>query len=192
MLPPARAWQQGWWAGAERRFSPNFSARPPGAKVELVIVHSISLPPGVYGGDAIERLFAHQLDPAALPYFEKLRGMQVSAHLLVRRDAQVLQFVSCDDRSWHAGASCWAGRDNCNDWSIGVELEGLEGDGFEAVQYRALARLLKALRQHYPIAQVVGHQHVAAGRKFDPGAGFDWVGLRHRLGWPLPMFPPAG
>jgi N-acetyl-anhydromuramoyl-L-alanine amidase len=184
------AWQQGWWLGAARRHSPNFGPRPAGAAVELVVVHSISLPPGVYGGDAIERLFANRLDPAGHPYFEQLRGLQVSAHLLVRRDGQVLQFVSCDDRAWHAGASCWAGRDNCNDWSVGVELEGVEGETFEAAQYEALARILRALARRYPVAQVVGHEHIAPGRKGDPGAAFDWGGLRRRLRWPARMFPP--
>jgi N-acetyl-anhydromuramoyl-L-alanine amidase len=187
----AGAWQQGWWLRAARRHSPNFGPRPLGAAVELVVVHSISVPPGVYGGDAIERLFANRLEPSGHPCFEPLRDLQVSAHLLVRRDGQVLQFVSCDDRAWHAGASRWAGRDNCNDWSVGIELEGLEGEVFEAAQYEALARILRALARRYPVAQVVGHEHVAPGRKGDPGAAFDWAGLRRRLRWPARMFPPC-
>lgn len=154
-----------------------------------MVIHSISLPPGEYGGAAIEQLFTGRLDCAAHPYYAQLRGLQVSAHFVLRRDGALLQFVSCDQRAWHAGASQWAGRDNCNDWSIGVELEGLEGEPFEPAQYAALARLLRALRRHYPVAQVVGHEHVAPGRKHDPGAGFDWARLRSALGWSADRFP---
>lgn len=143
-----------------------------------MIVHSISLPPGEYGGGFIEDLFMGRLDPAAHPYFEGLRGLRVSAHFLVRRDGQVLQFVNADHRAWHAGRSAWRGREDCNDHSIGIELEGLEGAPFEAIQYAALARLLRALSRRYPLRDVVGHEHVAPGRKHDPGPGFDW----HLLG----------
>jgi AmpD protein len=153
-----------------------------------VVLHSISLPPGVFGGDEVEHFFLNRLDHDAHAYFEGLRGLEVSAHFFVRRDGRVLQFVSCDRRAWHAGRSHWQGRDNCNDWSIGIELEGLEGAGFELPQYRTLAALLRALRARYPIGQVVGHEHVAPGRKHDPGAGFDWSGLRRRLRWPRAMF----
>jgi AmpD protein len=159
--------------------------------VSLVVVHSISLPPGEYGGDAIERLFTNRLDVGADPSFEALRGLEVSAHFLIRRDGEVVQFVSCEDRAWHAGRSAWRGRGNCNDWSIGVELEGLEGLGFEAVQYRQLARLLRTLVRHYPLAEVVGHEHVAPGRKRDPGSGFDWRGLRRLLRRREPRLPFA-
>jgi AmpD protein len=145
------------------------------------VIHSISLPPGEFGGDAVERLFTNRLDWEAHPYYGRIRGLQVSAHFLVRRDGERVQFVSCDDRAWHAGASCWRGRENCNDWSIGIELEGLEGDRFEAVQYRALATLMRALQRRYPIAEAVGHEHVAPGRKADPGPGFDWARLRQAL-----------
>lgn len=157
----------------------------------LAIVHSISLPPGVYGGDAIERLFTNQLDCDLHPYYAVLRGMQVSSHFLIRRDAETLQFVGCDQRAWHAGASTWGGRDNCNDFSVGIELEGLEGLAFEAAQYRQLARLLRALAARYPIAEVVGHEDVSPGRKGDPGAGFDWHVLRRLLRRRQPTLPRA-
>ena len=152
--------------------------------VELVVLHSISLPPGVYGGDAIERLFNNQLDGSDHPYFAQVCGLQVSAHFLLRRDGQALQFVTCDQRAWHAGESHWRGRDNCNDWSIGIELEGLEGEAFEPAQYRELAALLRAIAHRYPVQALAGHEHVAPGRKQDPGAGFDWRRLAAQPGLP--------
>ncbi len=184
-------WQGGWWAHARHVPSPNFSARPAGVAVDLAVVHSISLPPGRYGGDAIERLFTNTLDWDSDPYFATIRGLAVSAHFVVRRDGAVLQFVSTHDRAWHAGKSSWNGRDNCNDWSVGIELEGLEGDPFEAAQYDALARLLRAIDVERGIREVVGHEHVAPGRKTDPGAGFDWRALAARLHWDLARIPPA-
>lgn len=144
-------------------------------------MHSISLPPGEYGGAAVEQLFLNQLDATAHPSFEALRGLRVSAHFFIRRDGQALQFVSCDQRAWHAGVSAWRGRENCNDYSVGIELEGLEGLGFEPAQYRQLARVLRALSARYPINEVVGHEHVAPGRKGDPGAGFDAHALHQAL-----------
>ena len=147
----------------------------------LAIVHSISLPPGVYGGDAVERFFTNRLDASAHPYFEQIGGLRVSTHFFICRRGQVLQFVSCDQRAWHAGTSQWRGRDNCNDWSIGIELEGLEGERFERAQYRALIRVLNALRARYPLTEVVGHEHVAPGRKADPGARFEWPRLARAL-----------
>ena len=182
-------WEGGWWAKALRCESPNFGARPGGLDVDLAVLHSISLPPGQYGGDAIERLFTNRLDWEAHPYYKTIRGLQVSAHFLISRDGRVLQFVSCEFRAWHAGASSWRGRENCNDYSIGVELEGLEGERFEPAQYTSLARLLRALIRRYPLVHVVGHEHVAAGRKKDPGAGFDWHRLARSLRWPQRMFP---
>jgi len=150
------------------------------------VVHSISLPPGVYGGPAVVQLFTNRLDWDAHPYFQTIRGLEVSAHFFVRRDGAMVQFVSCDDRAWHAGRSHWRGRDNCNDFSIGVELEGLEGGAFTAPQYRELARLLRALARRYPLAQAAGHEDVAPDRKHDPGRGFDWQRLRKALrGLPL-------
>ncbi|MEQ1805412.1 MAG: 1,6-anhydro-N-acetylmuramyl-L-alanine amidase AmpD [Burkholderiaceae bacterium] len=183
-----RTWPDGWWTKALRCASPNFGARPEGVDVDLVVLHSISLPPGHYGGDAIERLFTNRLDWEAHPYFATIRGLQVSAHFLIRRDGQVLQFVSCEFRAWHAGASSWRGRRNCNDYSVGVELEGLEGESFETAQYTSLARLLRALSRRYPLGHVAGHEHVAAGRKKDPGPGFDWHRLARTLRWPQRMF----
>lgn len=185
-------WQGGWWRPAHRCPSPNFGPRPAGTAVTLVVVHSISLPPGEYGGDDVERLFTNRLDPSAHPYYARLRGLEVSAHFFVRRDGRLLQFVSCDARAWHAGVSNWRGRGNCNDWSIGVELEGLEGQAFEPAQYRQLAVLLRALAGRYPIAEAVGHEHVAPGRKQDPGPGFDWRALRCVLRRLRPRLPMAG
>jgi N-acetyl-anhydromuramoyl-L-alanine amidase len=176
-----RVWTQGWWRHARRVRSPNFGPRPPDERVTLAIVHSISLPPGAYGGDAVERFFTNRLDASAHPYFEQIGSLRVSAHFFIRRGGEVVQFVSCDQRAWHAGASHWRGRDNCNDWSIGIELEGLEGERFERAQYRALIRLLGALRVRYPLVEVVGHEHVAPERKADPGAGFEWPRLMRAL-----------
>jgi AmpD protein len=183
--PEASAlWERGWYRFARRLDSPNFGARPPGVPIDLVVLHSISLPPGEYGGDAVQRLFTNTLDWDAHPYYKRIEGMQVSAHFYVRRGGELWQFVSCDDRAWHAGASSWRGRDNCNDFSIGIELEGLEGEAFEPAQYECLAALVAAVAQQYPVAHVAGHEHVAPGRKRDPGAGFDWAALRDQLSWP--------
>lgn len=187
----ATRWRGGWWSAAKALPSPNFGLRPAGTAVTLAIVHSISLPPGEYGGGAIEDLFMNRLDPSAHPYFEGLRGVAVSAHFVVRRDGELLQFVSCDDRAWHAGRSAWRGRENCNDWSIGIELEGLEGHTFETAQYRQLVRLLRVLSARYPIEEAVGHEHVAPGRKGDPGAGFDWARLADALRRRRPRLPFA-
>ncbi|MDQ6627399.1 MAG: 1,6-anhydro-N-acetylmuramyl-L-alanine amidase AmpD [Pseudomonadota bacterium] len=174
-------WRGGWLGSAERRPSSNFGLRPPGVPVELIVVHSISLPPGEYGGDAIERLFDNRLDPSAHPYFRAVHGLRVSAHFLIRRDGALLQFVSCDKRAWHAGASIWRGRPDCNDYAIGIELEGLEGELFEAAQYERLAGVVRACAARYPLAAVVGHEHVAPGRKKDPGSGFEWDKIRAQL-----------
>jgi N-acetyl-anhydromuramoyl-L-alanine amidase len=189
-LPPSPHWSDdGWWSPARRIESPNQGPRPEGTVVELVVLHSISLPPGEYGGDEIERLFTNRLDWDAHPYFRQIRGIEVSAHFVIRRDGALLQFVSTDRRAWHAGRSQWQGRDDCNSWSIGIELEGLEGEIFEPAQYDALVPLLRALRARHPIRHVVGHEHVAPGRKIDPGPGFDWAGLRRRLRWSRQRFP---
>ncbi|MDM0045286.1 1,6-anhydro-N-acetylmuramyl-L-alanine amidase AmpD [Variovorax dokdonensis] len=184
-------WHQGWYAPAHALPSPNFGSRPVGAQIDLVVLHSISLPPGQYGGDEVLRLFTNQLDWDAHPYFQSIRGIEVSAHFFVRRDGMLWQFVDCDARAWHAGASCWRGRDNCNDDSIGIELEGLEGERFEPAQYDALTRLIHAISQRYPIRHVAGHEHIAPGRKLDPGPGFDWHRLQASLAWPAAMFPPG-
>ena len=185
-------WIDGWWRHARRVASPNFDRRPLEKRIALAVVHSISLPPGLYGGDEVERLFTNRLDHTAHPYFETLRELRVSAHFFVRRNGQVVQFVSCDERAWHAGVSAWNSRERCNDFSIGIELEGLEGNIFEAAQYQSLARLLRSAARRYPIEAVLGHEHVAPGRKADPGSGFDWHALRHRLNWPSHGLAPIG
>ena len=184
-------WRKGWLQGVRRCRSPNVGPRPAGCVVDLALVHSISLPPGEYGGDAIERLFTNTLDWDAHPYYQQIRGLQVSAHFVIRRNGELIQFVSCDERAWHAGQSVWRGRENCNDFSIGIELEGLEGDAFEPAQVDALVGLLRALDPVLAIRHVVGHEHVAPGRKFDPGAGFDWALLAARLGWSADRVPAA-
>lgn len=183
-------WRNGWYSAAQAVRSPNFGPRPAGVAIDLLVLHSISLPPGEYGGPQIEQLFTNTLDFDAHPYFQTIRGLQVSAHFVVRREGSLLQFVSCDDRAWHAGASSWNGRSQCNDNSIGIELEGLEGTAFAPEQYPALARLVQAIAQHYPIAQIVGHEHIAPGRKHDPGAGFDWHRLQQLIGWDDVRFAP--
>lgn len=184
-------WHGGWYRFARQLPSPNFGPRPPRAHTDLIVLHSISLPPGVYGGDYVQQLFTNQLDWELHPYFKTIEGLQVSAHFYIRRNGEVWQFVSCDDRAWHAGASHYRGRDNCNDDSIGIELEGLEGDTFDAAQYEALAVVLPALAQQYPIAHLAGHEHIAPGRKIDPGPGLDWALLQQRLGMPPQCFPDS-
>ncbi|MEX8506676.1 MAG: 1,6-anhydro-N-acetylmuramyl-L-alanine amidase AmpD [Leptothrix ochracea] len=176
-----RGWTEGWYAAARHITSPNHGPRPEGVSVDLVVIHAISLPPGIYGGDAIEKLFTNQLDGDAHPYFDTLRGLEVSAHFLIQRDGRCTQFVSTERRAWHAGRSCWQDRPNCNDYSIGIELEGLDGDTFEPAQYTQLATLIRDLSTQYPITAAVGHEHIAPGRKPDPGPGFDWTRLSNLL-----------
>ena len=168
----------GWVAGARRIVSPNFDERPAIAAISLVVVHAISLPPGEFGGDGVERLFTNTLDPDAHPYYRAIAGMRVSAHFLIRRDGELVQFVACGARAWHAGVSSWQGRERCNDFSIGIELEGCDESPFTDVQYARLVALIEALRARYPIDAIVGHSDVAPGRKTDPGARFDWQRLR--------------
>jgi N-acetyl-anhydromuramoyl-L-alanine amidase len=164
--------------------SPNHDERPPGSEITLVVLHSISLPPGVFGGDAIERLFTNRLDPAAHPYFQEIRDLKVSSHFLIRRDGEVVQFVPVERRAWHAGASAWRGRSRCNDFSVGIELEGSDEDTFTEAQYAALVSLLKQLQAQLPIRNVAAHSDVAPGRKTDPGAHFDWARLLAGLAQP--------
>lgn len=182
-------WNDGWYTGAKACVSPNFGARPVGASVDLIVLHSISLPPGTYGGAAVHDLFTNQLDFSSHPYFQEIEGLQVSAHFFVRRNGELWQFVGCNDRAWHAGASHYRGRDNCNDDSIGIELEGLEGSLFETAQYTTLTALCQALIDQYPIAHIAGHEHIAPGRKHDPGAGMDWTLLQKNLGLSDRCFP---
>jgi AmpD protein len=193
MKPSERAgvslWRDGWYQFAGRLASPNYGPRPIRARTDLIVLHSISLPPGQYGGDEVQRLFTNQLDWNQHPYFKSIEGMEVSAHFYIRRDGELLQFVSANDRAWHAGASNYRGRSNCNDDSIGIELEGLEGGPFEEFQYETLASLCAAILQHYPIAHIAGHEHIAPGRKGDPGRGFDWPLLQKALGLAERYFP---
>ena len=169
---------KGWLAAARRIESPNCDERPAGAAVELIVVHGISLPPGAYGSDHVARLFTNTLDCGEHPYFAALHGLRVSAHFLVRRDGELLQFVSCARRAWHAGASSWRGRGACNDYSIGIEFEGTDDTPYDTRQYAVAARLIGALRAAYPIRGIAGHSDIAPGRKTDPGPHFDWAALR--------------
>lgn len=152
--------------------------------IDLLVIHAISLPPRHFAGEAVEQLFTNRLDPSAHPYFEGLRGLRVSAHLFLRRRGELIQFVRFDDRAWHAGVSAFEGRERCNDFSIGIELEGCDDRPFTAVQYRRLAQVAAALLRTYPAitpARIVGHSEIAPGRKTDPGPCFDWTGFRARL-----------
>jgi len=175
MTDPVSAAAAGnWLAGARRVVSPNQDARPAGAVARLIVVHSISLPPGQFGGDAIERLFTNRLDPAEHPSFRAVHDLRVSAHFLIRRDGELVQFVATSMRAWHAGVSCWRGRERCNDFAIGIELEGADDQAFTDAQYEGLGMLVRALRGRHPIEAVVGHADIAPGRKSDPGPCFDW------------------
>jgi AmpD protein len=167
----------GYATAARRIRSPNQDARPPDVVVSLVVVHGISLPPGVFGGNAIASLFTNSLDPNAHASFPAIANLRVSAHFLIRRDGELVQFVGCNERAWHAGVSSWKGRERCNDYSIGIELEGTDDVPYAAAQYTALARLLRALKRVYPIVDLVGHSDIAPGRKTDPGPAFDWARL---------------
>lgn len=171
-------------SGARQVPSPNCDERPPGCAVTLLVLHSISLPPGEYGGGAIERLFTNRLDPAAHASFREVAALHVSAHFLVRRDGELVQFVPVQRRAWHAGASTWRARGRCNDFSVGVELEGAEHDAFTGAQYATLAALARALRAALPLTAVAAHSDVAPGRKRDPGARFDWARLLRDLAAP--------
>lgn len=181
-----RLWSQGWLQTAHHLPSPNFGPRPAQALIDLAVVHSISLPPGHYGTGCVQQLFTNSLPWDAHPYFKEIQGLQVSAHFLIERNGSVWQFVSCDDRAWHAGASRWRGRENCNDDSIGIELEGLEGHTFTPQQYTALCQLYVQLTSRYPLTYIAGHEHIAPGRKRDPGPGFDWQRLARGLQATLP------
>jgi AmpD protein len=169
-----RVGADGWVRGMRRRPSQNFDARPPGVPIELLVLHNISLPPGHFGGGRIEQLFCAALDVRAHPFLEQLAGVRVSAHFLVERDGTITQFVGCLQRAWHAGASSFEGRSACNDFSVGVELEGTDFTQFEPAQYAALAALASALRAALPLRAVRGHSHISPGRKTDPGPLFDW------------------
>jgi AmpD protein len=169
--------EDGWFDGIRRVPSPNCDDRPAGQSVSLIVIHAISLPPARFGGDGIERLFTNTLDPGAHPYFAEVHSLRVSAHFLIRRDGEVIQFVSCDRRAWHAGVSCWRGMSACNDFSIGVELEGCDECPFEDVQYDRLVALIGRLCLRYPIVALAGHADIAPERKTDPGPCFVWSRL---------------
>jgi AmpD protein len=154
--------------------SPNHDARPDGTSISLIVIHNISLPPGQYGGDGVIELFTNTLDQDAHPYYAKIHQLKVSSHFFIRRDGGLIQFVECGQRAWHAGESNWQGRGCCNDFSIGIELEGSDDDPFEAAQYTMLNQLIEALKKAYPIRDIVGHSDIAPGRKTDPGPCFDW------------------
>ncbi len=158
--------------------SPNCDARPAEALIELVVVHNISLPPGEFGGPGIIDLFLNRLSAAGHPYYAGIAQMRVSAHFLIRRDGELLQFVPCAKRAWHAGKSTWRGRERCNDFSVGIELEGTDEIPFEDAQYARLQALIAVLRAHYAIAEVTGHSDIAPGRKTDPGSAFDWLKVK--------------
>lgn len=167
----------GWLQPARQLASPNFNQRPCADDISLLVIHCISLPPGQYGGDAIERFFTNILDPEEHPYFATIASLTVSAHLLIRRDGQVTQFVSFSDRAWHAGQSSFDGRENCNDFSIGIELEGSDSDHYTDAQYATLAGVTQAIQHEYPAItrdRITAHSTIAPTRKTDPGPGFDW------------------
>jgi len=165
----------GWCADARRIDTPNCDARPPDTDITLLVIHNISLPPGEFGGPGVEQLFTNRLDPAAHPYYATIHSLRVSAHFFIRRDGELLQFVACGRRAWHAGASSWRGRERCNDFSIGVELEGSDDLPFTDAQYSRLDELIKLLRAAYPdLLDIAGHSDIAPGRKTDPGPYFDW------------------
>jgi AmpD protein len=171
----------GWLDAARHLPSPNCDDRPPGVVPELIVVHGISLPPGEFGGPWIDALFTNRLPPDDHPYFAQVSALRVSAHVLVRRDGAIVQYVPFHRRAWHAGTSSWRGREHCNDFSIGIELEGTDTRAYEQAQYAALARLVAMLCQGYPslsVDRVAGHSDIAPGRKSDPGIAFDWPLLR--------------
>ena len=171
-----------WLCGVRRVCSPNQDLRPPGSAIDLVVVHGISVPPGVFGGPGVEQLFTNTLDPTAHPDYRALAGLRVSAHVLIRRTGAVIQFAPFYARAWHAGVSRWGDRDHCNDFSIGVELEGTDEIPYAAIQYVVLNRLTNALNGRWSSlrnpACIVGHCDIAAGRKTDPGVAFDWISAR--------------
>ena len=171
--------------GAARQIaSPNFDARPAGAAIALVVVHGISLPPGKFSGDGVVALFTNSLDPTGHPSYAAVAPLRVSSHFFVRRDGELIQFVSCNDRAWHAGVSSWDGRERCNDFSVGIELEGTDHVPYTRAQYARLAPLLSALKARYPLRAAVGHSDIAPGRKTDPGPAFDWDRLSRLTGAP--------
>ena len=184
-------WADGWYRHAHHLASPNHGPRPEGSNIDLVVIHAISLPPGEYGTDDVPAFFTNRLQHDRHAYFDHLRGVEVSSHFFIRRGGELLQFVSCDQRAWHAGASSHLGRSNCNDFSIGIELEGLDGDTFTTEQYESLIALMPVLLAQYPVKHIAGHEHIAPERKKDPGKGFSWIYLQQGLGLPNKYFPES-
>lgn len=175
--PMQTEWEDGWWHQARRLPSPNFSPREDGQHVSLIVLHNISLPPFEYGTDAVEKLFTNRIRPEEHPFFSVIHTLRVSSHFLITRRGEAVQFVSCDDAAYHAGVSSFRGREKCNGFSVGIELEGCDFEPFSDRQYHTLLPLLEALCRRYPVEAVTGHQHIAPDRKTDPGHFFDW----HRL-----------
>ncbi|MGB8856223.1 MAG: 1,6-anhydro-N-acetylmuramyl-L-alanine amidase AmpD [Burkholderiales bacterium] len=173
--------QSGWVKGATRVRSPNFNRRPKGMPIELLVIHNISMPPGEFGGNDVAKLFTNRLDWDAHEFYTTIRGLKVSAHFFIRRDGEVMQFVPCTSRAWHAGASRWNERENCNDFSIGIEMEGTDTQPFTDSQYATLMSLTRLLKRAFPIKEVTGHSHIAPSRKTDPGPNFDWQRYRGGL-----------
>jgi AmpD protein len=179
----------GWYSSAHHLPSPNFEVRPGGIEPTLIVVHNISLPPDEFGGTAITEFFQNRLDHDAHPYYEQLRDMRVSSHFVIRRDGAIEQYVSCNERAWHAGLSNFFGRERCNDFSVGIELEGGDRSAFEDAQYASLNDVVKALTRRYPIEALAGHSDIAPGRKTDPGPYFEWSRLQRDSQLPLQYFP---
>ncbi len=176
--------QAGWWAHAQRCPSPNYNERPVGEQVSLLVIHNISLPPGQFGTGKVQPFFQNMLDCSEHPFFQEIASLRVSAHFLIERTGAVMQFVSCDDRAWHAGVSCFAGREGCNDFSIGIELEGTDTEPYTQAQYHVLEQLTRDVLRHYPAItpdRICGHSDIAPDRKTDPGPAFDWDRYRASL-----------
>jgi N-acetyl-anhydromuramoyl-L-alanine amidase len=176
-----RLQQSGWVKGATRLRSPNFNRRPKNMPIELLVIHNISMPPGEFGGNDVAKLFTNRLDWESHDFYKSIRGLKVSAHFFIRRGGEVMQFVPCLLRAWHAGVSSWRERTNCNDFSIGIEMEGTDTAAYTDAQYSALASLTKLLKRAYPIVEITGHSDIAPSRKTDPGPFFDWQRYREGI-----------
>ena len=192
--PACKLDRHGWLLpapGIQLAPSPNSDQRPADTNISLLVIHNITLPPGVFGGPEITDLFLNRLDYSSHPWLERLRDLRVSAHFLIRRDGSIVQYVATEQRAWHAGVSLFENRNRCNDFSLGIELEGTDTVPFEDAQYATLQKLTQTLRQRYPLRAVRGHEHIAPGRKTDPGPCFDWNRYMHMADWPRRLMPPA-
>jgi AmpD protein len=170
--------KKGYLSKVKQVNSPNFDARPDNCAIDMIVIHNISLPPNQYGGSGIVKLFTNQLDPNEHPYYAEIHTRKVSSHFLIRRNGEIIQFVSCLNRAWHAGVSQWQGRERCNDFSVGIELEGNDFETFELEQYKTLNNLIEILQKSYPIQHIAGHSDIAPGRKTDPGPYFEWAQIK--------------